>query len=91
MKSLQKQGAGVVTCVDLPDPQPGPGEVVIATHISAICGSEMKTYRGTGKADGNSGHEAVGVVTQLGTGVTILQVGQRVGNCHSAPAINSGC
>jgi len=79
MKSLQMQGAGVVTCVDLPDPQPAPGEVLIATRVSAICGSEMKTYRGTGKPEGNSGHEAVGIVAQLGAGVTTLQVGQRVG------------
>lgn len=79
MKSLQMQGSGIVTLVDLPDPQPGPGEVVIATRVSAICGSELKTYRGSGKPSGNSGHEAVGVVTQLGADVTTLQVGQRVG------------
>lgn len=79
MKSVQMQGSGVITLVDLPDPQPGPGEVIIATRVSAICGSEMKSYRGAGSPRGNSGHEAVGVVAQLGEGVTTLQVGQRVG------------
>lgn len=79
MKSLQMPGAGTIVLVDQPNPQPGPGEVIIATRVSAICGSEMKTYRGAGKAEGNSGHEAVGIVAQLGEGVTTLQVGQRVG------------
>lgn len=79
MKSLQMQGNGQIMLVDLPDPQPSPGEVIIATRVSAVCGSELKTYRGPGKPDGNSGHEAVGVVAQLGEGVTTLQVGQRVG------------
>ena len=79
MKSVQMSGAGIVNLVDRPDPQPGPGEVIIATRVSALCGSEMKTYRGAGQQTGNSGHEAVGVVTQLGAGVTTLQVGQRVG------------
>lgn len=79
MKSVQMQGNGQIALVDLPDPQPGPGEVMIATRVSALCGSELKTYRGPGKPDGNSGHEAVGVVAQLGEGVTTLHVGQRVG------------
>ena len=79
MKSLQMQGNGQITLVDLPDPQPGPGEVVIATRVSAVCGSELKSYRSAGQAKGNSGHEAVGVVIQLGEGITTLQVGQRVG------------
>ncbi|MEZ4867338.1 MAG: zinc-binding dehydrogenase [Caldilineaceae bacterium] len=79
MKSLQMQGQGQVTMIECPAPQPGLGEVVIATRISAVCGSELKTYRGAGRAEGNTGHEAVGVVAQVGEGVTSLQVGQRVG------------
>lgn len=79
MKSLQMQGNGQIILVDRPDPQPGPGEVIVATRVSAVCGSEMKSYRGAGSPTGNSGHEAVGIVAQLGEGVTTLQVGQRVG------------
>ena len=39
----------------------------------------MHTYRGAGSPQGNSGHEAVGIVAKLGEGVTNLVVGQRVG------------
>lgn len=79
MKSLRMKGASLVECVDEELPIPGVGEVVIATRISALCGSEMKTYRGKGQATGNPGHEAAGIVVQLGEGVETLQLGQRVG------------
>lgn len=72
-------GSGIVECLDEATPTPGAGEVLIQTRISALCGSEMKTYRGKGQAVGNPGHEAAGVVAQLGEGVTSLRVGQRVG------------
>ena len=33
MKSLRYQGKGVVTWVDLPDPTPGPGQVLVRTDM----------------------------------------------------------
>ena len=79
MKSVRVEGRGVITLADVPEPAPGPGEVVVATQVSALCGSEMPAYRGAGLAQGNYGHEAAGVVAALGEGVTALRVGQRVG------------
>lgn len=79
MKTARLKGAGVVECVDEAAPTPGAGEVVIETRASALCGSEMKTYRTTGQASGNPGHEAAGVVVELGEGVHSLRIGQRVG------------
>jgi propanol-preferring alcohol dehydrogenase len=80
MQTLQLAGNRTVHLVDAPDPVPGPGEVVIQTAVSAICGSEMHAYRNAGVAGaGNTGHEAVGTVVAVGEGVTDLQVGQRVG------------
>jgi len=38
-------------------PQPGPGEVVIQTVVSAICGSEMHGYRKGGYGTAKLGHE----------------------------------
>jgi threonine dehydrogenase-like Zn-dependent dehydrogenase len=73
------EGKGVVRCVDAPDPELGPGEVIVATRVSALCGSELHAYREHGRAQGNLGHEAAGVVAELGEGVTALRVGQRVG------------
>ena len=86
MKSVKFDGQSVVRVVDVPEPEPGPDEVVVATAVSAICGSEMHAYRGGGQASGNAGHEGAGVVEQVGANVTTIKVGQRVG----ASAI-SGC
>jgi threonine dehydrogenase-like Zn-dependent dehydrogenase len=79
MKSVKFDGKGVVRVIDVPEPEPGPGEVLIATMFSALCGSELRAYRGDGQATGNGGHEAAGVVERAGAGVTGLRSGQRVG------------
>lgn len=86
MKSVRFDGQSSVRVVDVPEPEPGPDEVVVATVVSAICGSEMHSYRGDGQASGNGGHEAAGVVERIGENVTAIKVGDRVG----ASAI-SGC
>ena len=79
MRSLLMEGSARIRIVEVADPTPQPGEVVIETAVSAICGSEMHGYRGQGQDTGNSGHEAVGTIESLGEGVEGLQVGQRVG------------
>ncbi len=79
MKGVKFDGKGVVRIVDMPEPVAGVGEVVVETVVSAICGSEMGSYRGDGAETGNNGHEAAGVVVQVGEGVTDIKVGQRVG------------
>ena len=79
MKSVKFDGKSIVRIVDVPEPEPGPGEVLVATVVSAICGSEMHAYKGDGQANGNGGHEAAGVVERVGEDVTGIKVGQRVG------------
>ena len=79
MRSFELSGNCEIKFIELPDPVPGPGEVVIKTAASAICGSEMGSYRNAGRKGGNQGHEAVGVVAALGPGVSQLKPGQRVG------------
>ena len=79
MKLLEMTGNATARVIDAAPPQPESDEVIIETARSAICGSEMKTYRGNGMAGGNTGHEAVGTVVELGRGVSNLKRGQRVG------------
>jgi threonine dehydrogenase-like Zn-dependent dehydrogenase len=79
MKSVKFDGNCAVRVIDVPEPEPGPYEVVVATAVSAICGSEMHSYRGEGQASGNGGHEGAGVIERIGSQVTNLKVGQRVG------------
>ena len=89
MRILRLEGKSIARVVDGPDPVPGPGEVVVETAVSAICGSELHSYRGDGLEQGNGGHEAVGTVVRIGEGVSDLEIGQRVG--ASAIAGCGGC
>jgi threonine dehydrogenase-like Zn-dependent dehydrogenase len=79
MRQIKYEGKGRISIIETPDPKPAAGEVVIQTVFSAICGSELHTYRAEIPSPGNNGHEAVGIVAELGAGVTNLVVGQRVG------------
>ena len=79
MKQVRLDGLSSVRIVDAPAPSPGPGQVVIETAASALCGSELGAYRGDGMPAGNSGHEAAGVVAEVGPDVETLRPGQRVG------------
>ncbi len=79
MHIIRLDGNGAVTIGEAPEPTAGPGEVVIATAVSALCGSELHGYNTGGMGDGNNGHEAAGRIIQRGDGVTGLAIGQRVG------------
>lgn len=79
MKRVHQVGRSVVAIEEVPVPVPGPGEVLIKTAASALCGSEMKTYVTEGLPTGNMGHEAAGLISALGPGVTSLTAGDRVG------------
>ncbi|GHB73593.1 oxidoreductase [Streptomyces viridiviolaceus] len=69
---------------DFPDPEPGPGEVVVRMRASGMCGSDLHFYRGTasfgGGKDTIQGHEPCGEVHAVGPGVTadMASVGDRV-------------
>ncbi len=68
----------------VPVPQPGPGEVLIKIHKTAICGSDVHIYDWNPWAAEHVkpgmviGHEYVGEIAQLGAGVTGFQIGMRV-------------
>jgi len=61
-------------------PKAGPGEAVIHVRLTTICGTDVHIVRGEYPVlEGLTlGHEAVGVIHELGTGVTGYQLGQRV-------------
>ncbi|HTX51764.1 MAG TPA: alcohol dehydrogenase catalytic domain-containing protein [Candidatus Baltobacteraceae bacterium] len=80
---------------EMPRPTAGPGEVLIRVRAAGICGSDMHLYD-TGRLGPIvlqnphvPGHEMSGEIAAVGSGVTTLQVGQRVvlepgfacGNC----------
>ncbi len=91
MRQLKFNGNGKLSFTEVSSPAPGPGEAVIKTAVSVICGSEMGCYRNSGMPAGNPGHEAAGVVLKLGAGVNHLAVGDRVGVSPVAPCRDPDC
>lgn len=70
--------------VDLPIPVPGPGEILIKLEASGICHSDVHVWLGHSVANPPPepfvlGHEGVGIVAAVGSGVTTWTVGQRAG------------
>ncbi len=66
--------AGRFVVVEVPDPAPGPGEVLVRTHAASICGSDLhKVFEGTYEDGfpapaGFPGHEGVGRVVASRSG-----------------------
>ena len=73
-------GPEVLEIVDLPDPHPGPGQIRIAVHAAGVNPSDWKKRKGLmdGELPQTMGHEAAGVVDELGEGVADVAVGDRV-------------
>lgn len=82
MKALTYQGAKDVRVETVPDPVlEASDDVVLRVTATAICGSDLHIYRGNIPAmkDGDIlGHEFMGVVEEVGAGVTNLRPGDRV-------------
>ena len=75
---------------ELPDPVPGPGQVLVEVHASGINFAETRMRAGTYSGielPFVMGMEGAGVIRQLGAGVSGFEVGQRVfgraRGCHA--------
>lgn len=73
-------GPEVLELADLPEPRPGPGEVRIAVRAAGIGAGDWKKRQGLldQGLPQTLGHEAAGIVDELGEGVTDVAVGDRV-------------
>jgi 2-desacetyl-2-hydroxyethyl bacteriochlorophyllide A dehydrogenase len=66
---------------DVPDPEPGPGEILLATRAVGICGSDLHILAGEFPPTPYPiipGHEFAGVVAATGPGGGTLRPGDRV-------------
>jgi 2-desacetyl-2-hydroxyethyl bacteriochlorophyllide A dehydrogenase len=66
---------------ETPDPEPRPGEVVIRSAASAICGSDLHGFREATPRRVPPlvmGHETVGTIDAVGEGVDAARTGERV-------------
>jgi threonine dehydrogenase-like Zn-dependent dehydrogenase len=66
---------------NMPDPEPGEGEVVIKIARCGVCGTDLHMTSGHGQslpAGSQLGHEYAGVVVAVGRGADALKVGDRI-------------
>ncbi len=94
MKAVTFAGNSRVDVRDVALPDLQPGEVLVKVAASAICGSEMKSYRHAEPCAGNPGHEMVGVVVES-RGGNGPAVGDRVAvniitGCGHCPTCRNG-
>jgi threonine dehydrogenase-like Zn-dependent dehydrogenase len=82
MKATCWMGTGNVEVVNVPDPKIiNPRDAIVRITNTAICGSDLHLFNGfipTMKRGDVLGHEFMGEVIELGTGVKNLSVGDRV-------------
>ncbi len=79
-------GDGRVEARSLPVPAIGSGELLVALRSCGLCGSDVyKIVHGTVAAPAVLGHEVVGTVVAVGTGVQAFSPGNRVVVSHHVP------
>jgi L-iditol 2-dehydrogenase len=69
-------------------PKAGEEEVLIKVMASGICGSDVMEWYRVPKAPRVLGHEATGVITQVGAKVKNVKLGDRVFVSHHVPCFN---
>jgi alcohol dehydrogenase len=82
MKALVYRGVGARSWTEVPDPSiKDPEDAIVRVDAATICGTDLHILKGdvpeveVGRV---LGHEAVGTVLEVGSGVRDIQVGQRV-------------
>jgi threonine dehydrogenase-like Zn-dependent dehydrogenase len=99
MKAVVWHGIGDIRLDDVPEPRlQDPTDAIVRLTASAICGTDLHFIRGTmsGMVPGTIlGHEAVGVVEQVGDDVRNFAPGDRVVipstvSCGSCPPCREG-
>jgi threonine dehydrogenase-like Zn-dependent dehydrogenase len=80
MRATVFHGVNDIRVEEVPRPHAGPGEAVIRVTMTTICGTDLHIVRGEYPVKPGLivGHEPVGVIEELGIGVTGYKVGERV-------------
>ncbi len=75
----------------MPIPSPGPSDILVKTEACGVCGTDIHAAKGEWPEKPTPpfipGHEAIGLVVQLGSNVTNVNLGDRVG----VPWLYSAC
>lgn len=80
MRALVFRGPNQIGIESVPIPKPGYGEAVIRVTLTTICGTDVHILKGEYPVKPGLviGHEPVGVIHELGPGVSGYAVGERV-------------
>ncbi|WP_055621426.1 zinc-dependent alcohol dehydrogenase family protein [Streptomyces sp. JHA19] len=97
MKAAVIESVGKAVVAEVPDPTPGPREVVVEVAACGLCGTDLHILQGEFAPELPivPGHEFAGEVVGVGTGVTELSVGDRVAvdpslYCHECRYCRTG-
>jgi L-iditol 2-dehydrogenase len=85
MRAALARSLDDVELVELPDPEPGPGEVVCRVLACGVCGSDVLPWYVERKLPAVLGHEPAGEVVAVGDGVDRVAPGDRVAIHHHVP------
>ena len=90
MRAVMLHGPGDVRVEDVPDPVPGPGELVVRVLAAVTCATDAKmaaagAHPALGPLPAGLGHEVAGVVEAAGEGVAWPRPGDAVVVANSAP------
>jgi propanol-preferring alcohol dehydrogenase len=83
MRAMLFEGRGrPLRLAELPEPRPGPGQVLVRVTACGVCRTDLHIVDGDlgePKLPLILGHEVVGVILELGAGVAGLTRGERIG------------
>lgn len=92
MKAAIYPGQGKRICIEtLPDPKPGPDDLLIKVHRCGICGTDLSMTKGGMFDFGTNcqfGHEYAGEIVELGANAGNFKKGERVAVLPSAACGN---
>src|SRR5215468_8804896 len=80
MRATVFHGTGDISVEEVDRPRAGVGDAVIRVTLTTICGTDLHIVRGEYPVEPGRviGHETVGVIEELGPGVTGYKIGERV-------------
>src|SRR5215468_3791193 len=80
MKAFVMKAIGQVDFMEKPIPRPGPNDAIVKTTNALICTSDSHTVGGAigPRENLTLGHEAVGIVYEVGSNVKLFKPGDRV-------------
>ena len=83
MRAMQlKKVRTPLQAIEQDDPLPGPGEVRLSIEACAVCRTDLHVVDGDfpdPRLPLVPGHEVVGIVDRVGTGVDVARLGRRAG------------